>query len=72
MSASVSFDGGKTWAFAKTVYEGPASYSSLVFSQKDQTFYLMYEKGTDMDPEKNPCSLGIGVAEFDLEWLLAK
>ena len=72
MSASVSFDGGKTWAFAKTVYEGPASYSSLVFNPKDQLFYLMYEKGEDSAPGQNPCSLGIGIAEFDLEWLLAR
>ncbi|MBR2908069.1 MAG: exo-alpha-sialidase [Clostridia bacterium] len=70
MSACVSFDSGKTWAFAKAVYDGPAAYSSLVFNPQDQHFYLMYEKGDDAHPKKLPYTFGISIAEFDLEWLL--
>lgn len=42
-------------------------YSSLVFSPKDQRFYLLYEKGTKTVDIK----YGITAVEFDLEWLLA-
>ena len=67
MTLNVSFDGGKTWAFQKTVHPDSSVYSSLVFSPKDQRFYLLYEKGTKTVDIK----YGITAVEFDLEWLLA-
>lgn len=67
MSACVSFDSGKTWAFAKTIFPGHAAYSSLCFNPVDQHFHLIHEKG-----EVNCYSDGITAVEFDLEWLLAK
>lgn len=65
MTACVSFDEGKTWKVAKTFYEGACAYSSLDFSREDKHFYLAYEKGVE-----KPYTLGIAMAEFDLEWLL--
>lgn len=71
MTACISFDGGETWSAEKTIYSGPAAYSSLVFSPTDQHFHLIYEKGDD-EKGANPCTLGIAAAEFDIEWLLSK
>ena len=71
MSICVSFDGGKSWSFAKTICEGPCAYSSLVFEPISQRFHLIYERGKDAG-EKNPYSAGICSAEFDLEWLMGK
>ena len=66
MSICVSFDDGKSWKVAKTVYEDACAYSSLDFSLVDKHFYLIYEKGT-----QKPYSLGISALEFDLEWLFS-
>lgn len=68
MTLCVSFDSGKTYAKTKTVWEGPAAYSSLAFNVADQTFYLLYEKGSE--GQQNPYQQGISMVEFDLEWLL--
>ena len=65
MTACISFDEGKSWRVAKTIFEGPCAYSSLDFSPVDQHFYLIYEKGSE-----RPYTLGISAVEFDLEWLL--
>ena len=67
LTACVSFDSGKNWKVAKRIYEGPCAYSSLVFSETDHRFHLIYEKGTE-----KPYDLGISAAEFDLEWLLSE
>ena len=67
LTLHVSFDGGKTWAYKKTVHPDSSVYSSLVFSPKTQLFYLLYEKGTKTVDIK----YGITAVEFDLEWLLA-
>ncbi len=63
MCISVSFDEGATYVKSKSVWAGPASYSSIDFNAVDQRFYLMYEiygsRGN-----------GIMLTEFDLEWLM--
>ena len=77
MTACVSFDSGKTWREAKTFFEGPSAYSSLVFNPVDQHFHLVYEKGkwgldSKGNEDENPYNAGICAAEFDLEWLLSE
>lgn len=67
MTACISFDGGRTWAKTQNIWKGPCAYSSLAFSEKEQRFFLMYEKG-----EKRPYESGVAIAEFDLEWLLSQ
>lgn len=71
MTACVSFDSGKTWALTKTIYEGPAAYSSLDYDATVGHFVLLYEKGRGGE-SKNPYSEGISAVEFDLGWLLGK
>ena len=67
ISVCVSFDGGKNWAFSKTVWVDEGAYSSLDYSKADGKFYLLYEKGlTNGDPYEQ----GIAMAEFDLEFLI--
>lgn len=70
MTLCISFDEGKTYAKTKTVWAGPAAYSSLEFCAADQHFYLMYEKGEE--GQKNPYKQGISIAEFDVEWMLSE
>jgi len=65
VSASVSFDDGKTWQYVRRVHTGPSGYSSLTYSAAEGVFYLLYELGED-----DPCDLGLNVAVFDLAWLL--
>ena len=65
VSASVSFDDGKTWSCVRRVHTGPSGYSSLTYSAAEHCFYLLYELGVD-----DPCDLGLNVARFDLAWLL--
>ena len=67
VSASVSFDDGKTWSCVRRVHTGPSGYSSLTYSEKEHCFYLLYELGVD-----DPCDLGLNVAKFDLAWLMEK
>ncbi len=69
MSACVSFDGGKTYPVVKSFTPQPCAYSSLDYSSKTSSFYLIYEKGEA--PDQNPYKLGITAVEFDLEWLLS-
>lgn len=66
MTVCFSFDGGKTWAGSKTVCPDNAAYSSLAFSEREQLFLLLYEKGGGDNPYRD----GIAIAEFDLSWLL--
>ena len=65
VSASVSFDDGKTWQYVRRVHTGPSGYSSLAYSENEGCFYLLYELGVD-----DPCDMGLSVAAFDLAWLL--
>ncbi len=65
LTASISFDDGKTWTRTKLIHEGRSAYSSLAFSHKEQAFYLLYELG-----DNDPYDCGIMCACFDLEWLL--
>lgn len=67
LTACISFDSGRTWAHTRLIHEGRNAYSSLVFSRKEQVFYLLYELG-----ENDPYDCGIMCACFDLEWLLGK
>ena len=71
MTACVSFDSCKHFQEAKVIFDGPCAYSSLDYDKNTGHFYLLYEKG---NPEKGkgPCSEGLCVAEFDLEWLLTQ
>ena len=65
MTVCWSFDGGETWAGAKTVFPGLCSYSSLDYVREGNRFVLLYERGVE-----DPCDGGIAAAEFDPEWLL--
>ena len=67
VSASVSFDDGKTWSSVKRIHTGPSGYSSLAYSPADGYFYLLYELGED-----DPCDSGLNIAVFDLSWLLSQ
>jgi choline kinase len=67
VSATVSFDDGKTWSVVRRVHTGPSGYSSLAYCAADGCFYLLYELGED-----DPCDLGLNIAVFDLAWLLEK
>lgn len=65
LAACISFDSGRTWAQTRLIHEGRNAYSSIAFSRREQTFYLLYELG-----ENDPYDQGIMCACFDLEWLL--
>lgn len=45
MSLRMSFDEGKTWPFIRTIFPGPAAYSSMAMSNTKDVFVL-YECGT--------------------------
>ena len=63
-TASVSFDGAKTWPLKKLINPGPSGYSASVMSKKGE-FFVLYEKG-----EKHYRDKGISIVKFNLEWLL--
>ncbi len=69
MAACVSFNAGEDWREARVIFDGPASYSSLDYDKHSGHFFLLYERG-DAQKGHNPCTEGLFVAEFDLEWLL--
>lgn len=62
MTVRLSYDNAKTWPVSKTVYTGPAAYSSLTVLE-DGTIGLLYETGADHPYQK------IAFARFNLEWL---
>jgi sialidase-1 len=62
MTVRASFDDGRTWPVARTIYEGPSAYSSLT-TLRDGSIGLLYERGTSRPYEK------IAYARFTLEWL---
>ena len=63
-TASLSFDGGKTWPYKKLINPGPSGYSASVMN-KEGEFFVLYEKG-----EKHYRDTGISIVNFNLEWLL--
>ena len=63
-TASVSFDGGKTWPLKKLINPGPSGYSASVMN-KDGEFFVLYEKG-----ERHYRDKGVSIVKFNLEWLL--
>jgi len=63
-TASVSFDGAKTWPLKKVINPGPCGYSASVMSKKGE-FFVLYEKG-----EKHYRDKGVSIVKFNLEWLL--
>lgn len=69
MTACFSFDGGERWQGEKEIFGGSCAYSSLEFNPQDKHFYLLYERGRDMQ-DGSPYGAGLYVAEFDAEWLL--
>ena len=69
ITACVSFNGGETYTEARVIHPGPGAYSSLDYDKHSGHFFLLYEKG-DAEVGPLPYTVGISVAEFDLEWLL--
>ena len=69
MTLCYSWDSGKTWAGTKCVWEEGSAYSSLVYDAVSQHFFLQYEKGSSAEKRYE---FGMGVLEFDLEWLLTE
>jgi len=63
-TASVSFDGTKTWPLKKVINPGPSGYSASVMS-KGGEFFVLYEKG-----DKHYRDKGVSIVKFNLEWLL--
>ena len=63
-TASVSFDGGRTWPCKKVINPGPSGYSASVISSKGE-FFVLYEKG-----ERHYRDKGVSIVKFNLEWLL--
>lgn len=62
MTVRVSYDEGKSWPVARSVYEGPSAYSCLgVLS--DGTIGVLFETGESHAYEK------IAFARLNLEWL---
>ena len=65
LTACVSFDSGATWSHTKLIWKAACAYTSLDFSQAEDRFFLLYERGED-----DPYGHGLAMLEFDLEWLL--
>jgi len=63
-TASVSFDGGKTWPVQKLINEGPSGYSASVIG-KNGGISILYEKGEKVYYDK-----GVSIVRLDREWLL--
>lgn len=59
MTVSISYDEGKTWKYSKTIYPGPAAYSSLTILENGD-IGLFFEKD---DYRENV------FVSFSLEWL---
>ncbi len=62
MTVRLSYDEGKTWLVAKTIYPGRAAYSSLAVLP-DGSVGLLYEHGPQHDTDQ------ITFVRFTLEWL---
>jgi sialidase-1 len=62
MAVRLSRDGGRSWSAGRSLYEGPAAYSSLAVLP-DGSIGCLYERGTAGPYEK------LTFARFDLSWL---
>jgi sialidase-1 len=62
MGVRISRDGGQSWSAARSLYEGPAAYSSLAVLP-DGRIGCLYERGDHGPYEK------LTFARFDLAWL---
>ncbi len=62
LTVQLSYDEGKTWPIARTVYAGPSAYSCLTILP-DGEIGVLYETG-----EKQPHE-SIAFARFSLKWL---
>jgi sialidase-1 len=65
MTVRLSSDGGRTWAAAQVLHEGPAAYSSLAMLHGGE-IGLLYELGEAKPYER------IAFARFDTAWLEGK
>ncbi len=64
MTVRLSYDEGKTWPVAKSLYEGKSAYSSLAVLP-DKTVACLYERGEGRYSEN------LYLARFTLDWLTA-
>ncbi len=62
LTVRFSYDGGRTWAAARTLYAGPAAYSTVI-PLRDGTLAVLYERG-----ESSPADR-ITFARFAPEWV---
>ncbi len=62
LTVRLSYDGGHTWPVARSIYAGPAAYSTVI-PLRDGNIGVLYERG-----EKNPAER-ITFARFNLEWV---
>ncbi len=62
MTVRLSYDEGKTWPVAKSLYEGKSAYSSLAVLP-DKTIACIYERG------ERRYSENLYLARFTLDWL---
>jgi sialidase-1 len=65
MTVRMSSDGGRTWAAARVIHEGPAAYSSLAMLRAGRVG-LLYELGEAKPYER------IAFARFDAAWIQGK
>lgn len=62
LTVKLSYDEGHSWPVAKTIYAGPAAYSTVI-ALRDGDFAVLYERG-----DRNPAER-ITFARFNLEWV---
>ena len=65
LTVKLSYDGGHTWPAQRTIFPGPAAYSTVV-ALHDGTIAVLYERG-----EKSAYE-GITFARFPLSWVTQK
>jgi sialidase-1 len=62
LTIKLSYDGGQTWPVARTIYAGPAGYSTVI-PLHDGSIGVLYERG-DIHPDER-----ITFARFSLAWI---
>jgi sialidase-1 len=65
LTVKLSYDGGRKWPAARTIYAGPAGYSTVI-PLHDGSIGVLYERG-DTHPDER-----ITFARFNLEWVTEK
>lgn len=65
LTVKLSYDGGRTWPAARTIYAGPAGYSTVI-PLHDGSIGVLYERG-DTHPDE-----GINFVRFNLTWVTEK